>query len=162
VVEVKNGFARNYLIPQGFAVVATKSTLKQVEQLKQAAEKHRARELANAQDFANVLHGLALRFERKVGERGRLYGSVTSGDIAESIEQAIELKEELDKRKIVLGEPIKALGSYEVPLHIHPEVRTSVRVEVVGDQGETAADFAEEPAPDEEPLPPEAQPDGEY
>ncbi|MGH2545240.1 MAG: 50S ribosomal protein L9, partial [Ardenticatenaceae bacterium] len=141
------------------------------EHLKHTAEKQRARELANAQDFANVLGTLLLRFERKVGEKGRLYGSVTNADIAERIEQAVELTEELDKRKVLLQEPIKSLGSYEVSLHIHPDVSASVTVEVVGDQGETAADFYEEITPaeeteaasaQEETEAVSAQPDGEY
>ncbi len=161
VVEVKNGYARNFLLPQGMAVLATKGALKQSENLKRTAEKQRARELANAQDFANVLGALTLRFERKVGERGRLYGSVTSGDIAERISQAIKLTEELDRRKIELDEPLKSLGNYEIPVRVHSEIAASVKVEIVGDQGETAADFREASAPDAETEIP-AQPDGEY
>ncbi|MDQ4077108.1 MAG: 50S ribosomal protein L9 [Chloroflexota bacterium] len=144
VVDVKPGYARNYLIPQGFATLATEGALKQAENLKRTAEKHRARELADAQAFANVIKSLVLRFERKVGERGRLYGSVTSADIAERIEAVIEAEEEIEKRKILLHEPIRQLGNYEVEIRIHPDVPAFVQVEVVGEEGETAADFIEE------------------
>jgi large subunit ribosomal protein L9 len=164
VVEVKNGYARNYLIPQGLAIPATKSALKQADQLRKNAEKRRAREMQHAQDFANVLGTVVIRFERRVGDKGRLYGSVTNSEIAERIEQALELQEELDKRKVELPEPLKTLGTFEVPVHVHPDVPAMVRVEVVGENGETAADFAEEEVvPAELAVETEEfQPDGDY
>ena len=154
IVEVKPGYGRNYLLPQGLAVLATKGALKQAETLRRSAEKRRARELENAQDFANQVGALRLRFERKVGEKGRLYGSVTSADVAEQIEQALELTDELDKRKVALEEPIKMLGVTTIPLHIHPDVPASVTVEVIGEDGERIEDYAveEEVLPDEELL----------
>ena len=97
VVQVKNGYGRNYLIPQQFAVLATKGAIKQAEQLRKSAEKRRVRSLNTASEFAASLSELLLLFKRKVGETGRLYGSVTSADIAERIESV--LGKELDKRK---------------------------------------------------------------
>lgn len=144
VVEVKPGYARNYLIPQGLAMLATDGALKQAENLKRTAEKRRTREMSEAQTFAQRLNAMLLRFERKVGERGRLYGSVTSADLTERIEESLGLGEELDKRKVLLDEPIRRLGNYQVEIRVHPDVTARVAVEVVGDEGETAADFAEE------------------
>ena len=165
IVEVKNGYARNYLIPQGFAIPATKGAIKQADQLRQTAEKQRGRQVASAQELANRLAALNLRFTAKVGERGRLYGSITTGDIAERIQQEIGV--EIDRRRVELTEAIKALGNYEVPVDVHIDVPATVRVEVVGENGETAADFFEEMVPTD--LSPEMaevvvapQPDADY
>ena len=172
VVTVKPGYGRNYLIPQGLAVLATKGAVKQSETLRRNAERRRAQDLSNAQDFAKVLGELKLTFERKVGERGRLFGSVTNADIAERISEAMDLSEELDKRKVLLDEPLKALGHFTVDVYVHPEVTGTVAVEVMGAEGETAADFVDDPQSpiDVEDLAPETQgvsatdpqPDGEY
>lgn len=140
VVQVKNGYARNYLIPKQFAVLATKGAIKQAEQLRKSAQKRHVRSLNTAQEFAASLSELLLLFKRKVGETGRLYGSVTSGDIAERIESV--LGKELDRRKVELSEPIKSLGHFEVKINIHSEVNASVKVEVVGESGEIATDFS--------------------
>lgn len=150
IVEVKNGYARNYLIPQGLAMPATKGAIKQADQLRQTAQKQRNREIATAQELVNRLGALDLRFQAKVGERGRLYGSITTGDIAERIQQ--ELGVEIDRRRIELTEAIKSLGNYAVPIDVHIDVPATVRVEVVGENGETAADFFEESVPAEPAL----------
>ena len=92
-----------------------------------------------ASEFAASLSELLLLFKRKVGETGRLYGSVTSADIAERIESV--LGKELDRRKVELSEPIKSLGHFEVKINIHPQVDAAVKVDVVGESGEIAADF---------------------
>lgn len=165
VVEVKNGYARNYLIPQKMAVIATAGALKQAEQFRASADKRRARERSAAEAQAQRLSGQSFRFERKVGENGRLYGSVTSADIADAL--TAKLGEEFDRRKVQLSEPIKTLGDFDVPLDIHADVPVSVHVTVVGENGETAADFAnvdssvspfDELAEGEEPT----QPDMDY
>lgn len=162
VVEVKPGYARNYLLPRGFAVMATPGALKQADNLKRTAEKHRARELSDARSLANQLNSLTLQFERKVGERGRLYGSVTSADIAERIEQVLKLEAELEKRRVLLLDPIRSLGNYEVEIRVHPDVTAHVQVEVVGDEGETAADFAETSQPQESVGAEDEQPTANY
>lgn len=167
IVEVKNGYGRNYLIPQGMAVLATKGALKQADQLRAAADKRRTRELDSAQKLGAAIRELTLRFQMKVGDKGRLYGSVTSGEIAERVSEQLGI--ELDKRRVELDEPIKMLGNFEVPVNVHADVETAVRVEVIGENGETAADFAEENEGDattieanEELNPVASQPDGEY
>lgn len=144
VVSVKPGYGRNYLLPQGLGVLATKSAVRQADNLRRNAERLRARDLSDAQDFAKVLASLKLTFERKVGEKGRLFGSVTNADVAERISETMKLDDELDKRKVLLEEPIKALGDYSVEVYVHPEVTGTVSVQVIGDEGETAADFADE------------------
>lgn len=164
-VRVRPGYARNFLIPQGFAIPASKGAIKQADQLRQTAEKQRGRQVATAQELANRLAALNLRFTAKVGERGRLYGSITTGDIAERIQQEIGV--ELDRRRVELPEAIKALGNYVVPVDVHADVPATVRVEVVGENGETAADYFEEMVPTE-PSPEMAevavapQPDADY
>ena len=140
VVQVKNGYGRNYLIPKQLAVLATKGAIKQAQQLRKSAQKRHVRNLNTAQEFAASLSELLLLFKRKVGETGRLYGSVTSADITERIESV--LGKELDKRKVELSEPIKTLGHFEVKINTHSEVNASVKVEVVGESGEIATDFS--------------------
>ncbi len=162
VVEVKPGYARNYLIPQGMATLATAGALKQADNLKRTAEKRQTREMDEARTFAKRLSAMLLRFERKVGERGRLYGSVTSADVAERIEENLGVGEELDKRKVLLQEPIRRLGNFEVEVRVHPDVTARVQVEVVGDEGETAADFADEESVAEPVGAASTQPDADY
>lgn len=149
VHKVSPGYARNYLIPRGLAVPATEGARKQADQIKRQAEKRRAKELATAQALAARVEAAALRFEVKVGETGRLYGSVTAADIAARLSETLGM--EIDKRKVELQEPIKALGNYNVPVRLTGDVVPTVPVEVVGEHGETAADFLpppETPAPE--------------
>jgi large subunit ribosomal protein L9 len=129
VKKVANGYGRNYLLPQQLAVLATPGALKQAETIRKAAEKRRAQETADAQAVANQLTGLKLLFERRAGETGKLYGSVTSGDIAEAIHEKTGI--ELDKRKVAVPEPIRSLGEQEVPIKLMIDVTTSITVEVV-------------------------------
>ena len=129
VKKVANGYGRNYLLPQQLAVLATPGALKQAETIRKAAEKRRAQETADAQAVANQLTGLKLLFERRAGETGKLYGSVTSGDIAEAILEKTGI--ELDKRKVAVPEPIRNLGEQEVPIKLMIDVATSITVEVV-------------------------------
>ncbi|RME78300.1 MAG: 50S ribosomal protein L9 [Chloroflexi bacterium] len=129
VKNVADGYARNYLIPQQLAVLATPGALKQAETIRKAAEKHRAQRMADAQAIANQLQGLKLLFERRAGETGKLYGSVTSADIAGAIKEKTGI--ELDKRKVALPEPIRELGEVEVPIKLMIDVTTSITVEVL-------------------------------
>ena len=129
VKKVADGYGRNYLLPQQLAVLATPGALKQAETIRKAAEKRRAQETADAQAVANQLEGLKLFFERRAGETGKLYGSVTSGDIADAILEKTGI--ELDKRKVAVPEPIRTLGEQEVPIKLMIDVTTSITVEVV-------------------------------
>src|SRR5438876_9080180 len=132
VVRVKEGYARNYLLPRKLAVEATTNNVRQIEGERAALAKREAKERSTAELQANQLRNLTLKFERKVGEAGVLYGSVTSMDIAH------ELKEqgyEMDRRKIVLREPIKRFGNYTVPVRLHRDVTVDLMVSVLGEGG---------------------------
>lgn len=136
IIEVANGFARNYLIPQGLARRATPGIKKQAEQIRKAAERRRNRERASAEEFAKQIEQVTLTFETKVGETGRLYGSVTSADIADRL--AEKLGEDVDRRAIELPESIRQLGTYEIPIRLMSDLVPTFRVEVVGEGGMTA------------------------
>jgi large subunit ribosomal protein L9 len=133
VKKVADGFGRNYLLPRNLAVLATPGALKQAETIGKAAEKRRALETADAQATANQLAGLELLFERRAGETGKLYGSVTSGDIAEAVKKKTDL--EIDKRKVALPEPIRQLGEQEVTIKLMIDVATSIKVHVLPEGG---------------------------
>jgi len=132
IVRVKAGYARNYLLPRNLAVEATANNVRQIEGEKAALAKREAKDRGTAELQASQLQKLTLKFERKVGEAGVLYGSVTSIDIAH------ELKDqgyEVDRRKIVLREPIKRFGSYTVPLRLHRDVTVELPIQVLGEGG---------------------------
>jgi large subunit ribosomal protein L9 len=128
VVKVKDGYARNYLLPQGLAYPATEANKKKITYEGERVAKQRATEKSAAETEATRLTDVQLTFEVKVGEEEKLYGSVTASDIQRKLE---ELGIRVDKRKIDLAEPIRELGEYKVGIKIHPEVRPEVRVTVV-------------------------------
>jgi large subunit ribosomal protein L9 len=132
IVRVKAGYARNYLLPRNLAVEATVNNVRQIEGERAALAKREAKERSSAELQADQLRKLSLKFERKVGEAGVLYGSVTSMDIAH------ELKAqgyEIDRRRIVLREPIKRFGTYSVPVRLHRDVTVELPVNVLGAGG---------------------------
>ena len=128
VVKVSNGYARNYLLPHGVAFEATPGNLKRIQQEKdrlEAAENER-REVA--QGFATKLEQVQLTFSARVGDEGKLFGSVTSADVAQQLEaQGFHI----EKRQIDLHEPIKALGVYRIPIRLHADVKPEIRVWVI-------------------------------
>lgn len=126
VKKVADGYARNYLLPNKLAVPATDGAVKQAETIKQAAARRDAQTLAEAQALAKILSETTLTFRAKAGEGDRLFGSITSADIAEKL--ATDKNIHVDKRKIELGTPIKELGERQVPIKIHPEVTGQVTV----------------------------------
>ena len=128
VVKVKDGYARNYLLPQGLAYPATDANKKKIAYEGERLTKQQAADKSAAETEATRLADVQLTFEVKVGEEEKLYGSVTAGDIQRKLE---ELGIKVDKRKIDLPEPIRELGEYKVGIKIHPEVRPEVRVTVV-------------------------------
>jgi large subunit ribosomal protein L9 len=132
IVRVKAGYARNYLLPRKLAVEATASNVKQIEGERAALAKREAKERSTAELQANQLKSLNLKFERKVGEAGVLYGSVTSMDIAHELQNQ---GYEIDRRKIVLREPIKRFGNYAVALRLHRDVAVEIPVSVLGEGG---------------------------
>ncbi len=147
VVTVKNGFARNYLIPKGFAVLATDGELKQVAEIQRVQSRKIAKQEAQQQALADKINGQRLVFTaRASAETGRLFGSVTAGDIAERLEA--QVGEEIDRRKIVLTEAIRATGSHAVTVHLvgrlRPTITVTVEAEAVAED-ETADTAAAEP-----------------
>lgn len=144
IVKVKAGYARNYLLPKGLATLATKGNVKQIELERAALLKKAAAEKATAELQADQMKGLALNFERKAGEQGHLFGSVTSMDIAEAIKAQ---GYEIDRRKIVMKEAIKDTGSFTIGVKLHREVTLQVPVTVKAEGAEDAPEAVEEAAP---------------
>lgn len=128
VVRVRPGYARNFLIPRGLAAPATKASLARVAELKQQAAERAAQRLSEAQAQRAKLEAISVKLERAVGEENKMYGSVTAKDIEDAY-QAVGV--ELDRRRLVVAEPIKTLGLHEVQLKLHTEVTATLRVEVV-------------------------------
>jgi large subunit ribosomal protein L9 len=136
IVKVKAGYARNYLLPRKLAVVATASNVKQIESERAALLKKEARERATAEAQAGQMGALRLTFERKVGEHGLLYGSVTAMHIAEAIR---EKGYEIDRRRVHLPETIKEVGDYTATVRLHRDVSVEIPVIVTGEGGATTA-----------------------
>lgn len=133
VVRVRDGYARNYLLPRGLVLVANKKNLKAFEHQKRVVEAQRERVVKQAQSLGEKLNALSLVIPVKAGEEGKLFGSVTNIDI----EKALKAKGfEMERRKIHLDEPIKALGEYEVPIRLTADVTASVKVSVVSEEAE--------------------------
>ncbi|MEV7613136.1 50S ribosomal protein L9 [Streptomyces sp. NPDC089799] len=129
VVDVKDGYARNYLVPRGFAIRWTKGGEKDVAQIRRARKIHEIATIEQANEVKAKLEGTKVRLATRSGDAGRLFGSVTPADIAEAIEASGGPK--VDKRRVELASPIKTLGSYTVSVRLHAEVAASVPVEVV-------------------------------
>ena len=131
IVDVKPGFARNYLLPQGFAYRATPANMRRLESERRKIEEAAERTLGTASALGEKLEGVAVNFKARAGEEGKLFGSVTTADIAEKLaEQGIEI----DRHLIRLEEPIKQLGVYKVPVRLHAEVKPEITVWVVADE----------------------------
>lgn len=128
VVKVSAGFARNYLIPRGIAEVATPGNKKRIEQERQRLEAAEDARRASAQEIAQQLEQVSLTFSARVGEEGKLFGSVTASDIVQQLEA---LGHHVEKRQIDLHEPIKALGVYRVPVRLHADVKPEIKVWVI-------------------------------
>ena len=128
VVKVKSGYARNYLLPHGLAYAATPGNLKRIQQERDRLEAAESERRGAAQGIAEKLEQVSLTFSARVGEEGKLFGSVTAADVAMQLEaQGFHI----EKRQIDLHEPIKALGVYRVPIRLHADVKPEVRVWVI-------------------------------
>jgi len=128
VVKVRDGYARNYLLPKGLAYPATDANKQRIARESAAQAKRREAERGEAETLAEQLGAIQLSFRVKVGEEDQLFGSVTAQDIHRALEaQGIHV----EKRKIELAQPLRELGDFEVPVRLHPEVRPTVRVAVV-------------------------------
>ena len=126
VKEVKRGFARNYLIPKRLAMRATRDALQRVERLKKEAEVVRVKTLADVRALGEQLNGTQVNVEMRAGASGRLYGSVTNAIVAAELSKIAG--REVDRRSIEISEPIREVGSFDVPVRLHPEVDASITV----------------------------------
>jgi len=131
LVKVTPGYARNYLLPKRLAVTATDANKKIVEQERQAHLKREAKEVADAGELAKMMADVSVTIAQKAGENDQLFGSVTSKDIAEALEQQGYT---IDRRKITLEEPIKTLGEFKVTVRLHREVPAEITVRVVKEE----------------------------
>ncbi len=128
VVEVAGGYARNYLFPKGVACTATPGNIKRWEDMKKVAGRKIDKGKQQALKIAEKLRGVEIVMEREMGEEGKLFGVVTTQDIAEEIRR--KFRQDIDHRKVELEEPIKVIGSKQVILKLHPEVKIPLKVEV--------------------------------
>ncbi|MFE0422751.1 50S ribosomal protein L9 [Streptomyces sp. NPDC058953] len=129
VVEVKDGYARNYLVPRGFAIRWTKGGEKDVAQIRRARKIHEIATIEQANEVKAKLEAVKVRLAVRSGDAGRLFGSVTPADVAVAIKTAGG--PEVDKRRVELGAPIKTLGSHQISVRLHPEVDAKLGIEVV-------------------------------
>ena len=127
VVKVAEGYGRNYLLPRKLAIEATSGNKAVIEQMKSYAVRRTAVEKADSEALAKQLEAVSLSFHRKAGEKYHLFGSVTSSDIAEALERQ---GFNIDRRKIQLDEPLKSIGDFEVPIRLHRDVTSKVKVSV--------------------------------
>lgn len=130
IVEVKDGYARNYLVPRGFAIRWTKGGQKDVDAIRRARKIHDIQTLEAANEVKSKLEGLNVKLSVRAGDSGRLFGSVTPGDVVEAI-KAVD-GPLVDKRRVEIGLPIKTTGTHQVTVKLHPEVAATVNVAVVG------------------------------
>ena len=131
IVEVKDGYGRNFLIPRGFAIRWTKGGERTVESIRKARSSREVRDLDHAQEIKAKLEGATVNLPVRAGEGGRLFGAVTVNDIAGAINTAAGEKDAIDKRKIIVGNPIKSLGTHQVTVKVHDELDATVNLNVV-------------------------------
>ncbi len=129
IVEVSGGFARNFLLPEGRAIVASAGVSDQAAAMRRGRDLREAKDRETAETQVSILAGTVLRLEARAGSAGKLFGSVSAADVAEAVKGQTGV--ELDRRHVVLDEAIKAVGTYEVPVQILGDIGTTVTVEVV-------------------------------
>jgi large subunit ribosomal protein L9 len=131
IVEVKDGYGRNFLIPRGFAIRWTKGGERTVDSIKAARSSREVRDLDHAKQIKAQLEATTVNLPVRAGEGGRLFGAVTVNDIAGAIAGAIASGAQVDKRKIIVGNPIKSLGTHQVTVKVHDEIDATVNLNVV-------------------------------
>ena len=131
LLEVSDGYARNYLVPRGLAIRATKGVVKQAEAMRRSRAARDARDREAAQGVADQMTGRRIEIKARAGEGGKLFGSVTAADVAAALQAQAGV--EIDRRDLRLGEPLKELGAAEVPLRLHPDVEAVLAVDVVAE-----------------------------
>ena len=130
IVEVKDGYGRNYLLPRGAGIRWTRGGEKQIASIRRGREVREIADLGSAQEVKGRLENLSVTLPVKAGDAGRLFGSVTVADIVDAVAQAGG--PQVDKRRIEIGQPIKTVGTHQVTVRLHPEVAATVSLEVVG------------------------------
>lgn len=135
VVSVKAGFGRNYLLPQGLAYEASAANVRLLEEESKRAEERSRRDYLEARRRAAQFAGMSLTFKARAGEDGKLFGSVTNADVADRANASGRLDFPLDKRSIQMDEPLKALGSHQISVHLHAEVDAEITVHVEREEG---------------------------
>jgi large subunit ribosomal protein L9 len=131
VINVKDGFAKNFLIPNNIALIANRGNLNQMEIVKKSLIKKEAKSIEEAKNIAGIIDGMTITIKANSSPEGKLYGSITAKDIAEKI---LELKKvEIDKKKIDLEDHIKEVGSYEVIARLYKEIKAAIKLEVTSD-----------------------------
>lgn len=146
-VKVRAGYARNFLLPGGFAVPLTRANRKQVESLKKRRAEREAQELSGAQELAKKLEKTSIAFVVKTGEGGKMFGAITANDIHEKL---VASGIEIDKRKIHLHTPVKVIGKHEVKIKLHPEITIDLSFDVVSENPIVPAASEETEAPKKE------------
>ncbi len=131
IVKVKDGYGRNYLIPQGFAIVANAANREKLDDIKKKEAEEEAARLAEYQAVAEKVEGKVLKIGAKAGTSGKIFGSVTNVQIANALKEQLDV--EVDRRKIEIADEVKNLGDYSATLDLHPEVRVQVNFEVVAE-----------------------------
>jgi large subunit ribosomal protein L9 len=147
VLDVADGYARNYLLPKGLAVVASPGNLKDFEFRRKAIAKKEAARKIGSEEHAKLFEGKKITVIAKVAEEGKLYGSVTVTDVVNAVEE--QLRQTLDKRQVVVQDHIKEVGTYPVIIRLHPEVEVTIDLEVQPESGEIAEKKEEEPKAEE-------------
>lgn len=146
-VKVAAGYARNYLFPQGLAIPVTQANKRRLEALRQRRAEREAHEYNTMNELSKSISKLIAVIHVKTGDDGKMFGSVTNGTIADALKTQFDIT--LDKKKIHLPQPLKTLGEHEVELHLHPEVKTSMKVRVESDNPVAATAEAEAAAKDQ-------------
>ncbi|MTV25344.1 50S ribosomal protein L9 [Nitriliruptoraceae bacterium ZYF776] len=147
VVDVKDGYGRNFLLPRGLAILATKGAMKEAEALTRSRKAAEAKTVGAAEAARDVLEARTLRIEARVDERGNLYGSVSAGDVQRVLK---ERGHDIERKRIDLKGTIKSIGEYEIPVQVHPQVVATVTLEVVDAEGVVVLGQA---PPEHAPLP---------
>jgi large subunit ribosomal protein L9 len=132
VVDVADGYGRNYLLPRGLAILATKGAMREAEALTRARKAREAQTVGQAEAAREALEARTLRITARVDERGHLYGSVSAGDVQRVLK---ERGHDIERKRIELRGTIKQIGEYEIPVQVHPQVTATVKVEVVDEEG---------------------------
>jgi large subunit ribosomal protein L9 len=130
ILDVADGFGRNYLVPKGLALRATDGNVQQAASMRRARDLRDAKDRGAAEEVARVLVPAIITVKAKAGNEGRLFGSVTSTDVATAVQDQTGI--EIDRRKLQLDEPIKSIGTHQIPTKLHPDVEFAITVEVVG------------------------------